>query len=163
MYHRFHAPHDVQVERVTYISGDTWNVNPIALKRIERLFCRNERAVLRLRLAANGDAIALVPVAAVLVAGIRLHFLDVRRQLRSPGRNVMPCDAPLQKGAEMGWFEHGSTIIVFTPDGYRLCDDVHEGAFVRVGQALLRLPPTGAHASSAGGPLKTPADPERVS
>src|SRR5262249_9955148 len=33
MYHRFHAPHDLRVERVTYFSGDTWNVNPIALKR----------------------------------------------------------------------------------------------------------------------------------
>ena len=32
MYHRFHAPHDCRVERVTYISGDTWNVNPIALE-----------------------------------------------------------------------------------------------------------------------------------
>ena len=40
MYHRFHAPHDCRVERVTYISGDTWNVNPIALKRIEKLFCK---------------------------------------------------------------------------------------------------------------------------
>src|SRR5262249_51017180 len=30
MYHRFHAPHDCRVEQVTYISGDTWNVNPIA-------------------------------------------------------------------------------------------------------------------------------------
>ena len=36
MYHRFHAPHDGTVERVTYISGDTWNVNPIALRRVER-------------------------------------------------------------------------------------------------------------------------------
>ena len=45
MYHRFHAPYDCRVEQVTYISGDTWNVNPIALKRIERLFCKNERAV----------------------------------------------------------------------------------------------------------------------
>jgi phosphatidylserine decarboxylase len=35
MYHRFHAPHDCQVEQVTYISGDTWNVNPIALERVE--------------------------------------------------------------------------------------------------------------------------------
>src|SRR6202035_3214751 len=35
MYHRFHAPHDCRVEQVTYISGDTWNVNPIALRRIE--------------------------------------------------------------------------------------------------------------------------------
>ena len=48
MYHRFHAPHDCRVERVTYISGDTWNVNPIALRRVERLFCKNERC-----LAAN--------------------------------------------------------------------------------------------------------------
>ncbi len=45
MYHRFHAPHDCRVTRVIYISGDTWNVNPIALKRVERLFCKNERAV----------------------------------------------------------------------------------------------------------------------
>ena len=56
MYHRFHAPHDCQVERVTYISGDTWNVNPIALKRVEKLFCKNERAVIETRLAATGDA-----------------------------------------------------------------------------------------------------------
>ncbi len=44
MYHRFHAPHDCRIEEVIYISGDTWNVNPIALKRVERLFCKNERA-----------------------------------------------------------------------------------------------------------------------
>src|SRR5262249_17841328 len=44
MYHRFHAPHDCRLEQVTYIAGDTWNVNPIALKRVEKLFCRNERA-----------------------------------------------------------------------------------------------------------------------
>ena len=40
----FHAPYDCDVEQVTYISGDTWNVNPIALKRVEQLFCKNERA-----------------------------------------------------------------------------------------------------------------------
>ena len=47
MYHRFHAPHDCRVDQVTYISGDTWNVNPIALRRVEKLFCKNERALLR--------------------------------------------------------------------------------------------------------------------
>jgi len=45
MYHRFHAPHDCRVEQVTYVAGDTWNVNPIALKRVEKLFCKNERAI----------------------------------------------------------------------------------------------------------------------
>src|SRR5580704_15045497 len=71
MYHRFHAPHDCHVERVTYVSGDTWNVNPIALKRVERLFCKNERAVLRTTLSATGDSVTLALVAAVLVASIR--------------------------------------------------------------------------------------------
>ena len=74
MYHRFHAPHDCTVLHVTYLSGDTWNVNPIALARVERLFCRNERALLRARLK-TGQVIALVPVAAILVASLRLHFL----------------------------------------------------------------------------------------
>ena len=54
MYHRFHAPHDCRVEQVTYISGDTWNTNPIAIRRVERLFCKNERAVLRTRLRRPG-------------------------------------------------------------------------------------------------------------
>jgi hypothetical protein len=35
------------VEQINYISGDTWNVNPIALQRVESLFCKNERAVIR--------------------------------------------------------------------------------------------------------------------
>jgi phosphatidylserine decarboxylase len=137
MYHRFHAPHDCHVEQVNYISGETYNVNPIALKRIERLFCRNERAVLRCRLTASGQTIALVPVAAVLVASIRLHFLDVLLHLKYHGPNVIACDAPFHKGQEIGWFEHGSTIIVLAPPGFALCNSLREGARIRMGQPIL--------------------------
>jgi len=137
MYHRFHAPHDCRVEQVNYISGETYNVNPVALKRIDRLFCRNERAVLHCRLTASGQTIALVPVAAVLVASIRLHFLDVLLHLRYGGPNVIACDAPFCKGEEMGWFEHGSTIIVLAPRGFTLCDGLREGARIRMGQPIL--------------------------
>jgi phosphatidylserine decarboxylase len=140
MYHRFHAPHDCRVEQVTYIAGDTWNVNPIALKRIEKLFCKNERALLRTRLAAGGHIVTLVPVAAVLVASIRLHFLDTLLSLKHQGPRVMACNAAFRKGEEMGWFQHGSTIIVFAPDGFTLCEGVHEGATIRVGQRLMHLP-----------------------
>jgi len=140
MYHRFHAPHDCQVEQVTYISGDTWNVNPIALRRIEKLFCKNERAIVRTRLTATGHVVTLVPVAAILVASIRLHFADVLLHLRYRGPNVIPCNAALRKGDEMGWFEHGSTIVVFAPDGFSLCDGVAEGVTIRAGQPLMRLP-----------------------
>jgi phosphatidylserine decarboxylase len=145
MYHRFHAPHDGRLEHVTYLSGDTWNVNPVALARVERLFCRNERAVLRTTIA-GGHPIALVPVAAVLVASIRLHALDVRLHLRWKGPNEMPCDAPFLKGQELGWFEHGSTILVFAPPGFELAPGIVPGRRLRMGQALMRLPA----ASNAG-------------
>jgi phosphatidylserine decarboxylase len=140
MYHRFHAPHDATLEHVTYLSGDTFNVNPIALARIERLFCRNERAVLRLRLAQGGHELALVPVAAILVASIRLHAADVRLHLRYRGPNEIPCRAGLAKGQEMGWFEHGSTIIVFAPRGFGLAEGIAPGQRLRAGQALMCLP-----------------------
>ena len=127
MYHRFHAPGDGTIERVTYISGDTWNVNPIALRRVASLFCKNERAVIRTRLAGTGHLVTLVPVAAILVASIRLHFLDVVMNMNYRGAAEIDCDAPFRKGDELGWFEHGSTIIVFAPPGFRLCDDIREG------------------------------------
>ena len=139
MYHRFHAPHDCRIERVTFFSGDTWNVNPIALKRIERLFCKNERAVIQTRLA-SGEALTLVPVAAILVASIRLHFLDIVLNARTRGPSVLPCDAMVRKGDELGYFEHGSTIIVLAPDGFEFCANVSEGARISAGQPLMRVP-----------------------
>jgi len=125
------------VERVTYISGDTWNVNPIALKRVERLFCKNERALIETTLT-GGERITLVPVAAILVASIRLHFLNVLLHLRYRGPNVIQCAAHFAKGEEMGWFQHGSTIIVFAPKGFALCDGIAQGVQVRMGQGLMR-------------------------
>jgi phosphatidylserine decarboxylase len=139
MYHRFHAPHDLRVKQVNYISGDTWNVYPIALRRIENLFCRNERAVLQCELGKNNALVTLVPVAAILVASIRLHFLDVLLHLRYRGPNVIPCDAPFTKGEEMGWFQHGSTIIVFAPEGVALSPEIQEGRRIRMGEPLFRL------------------------
>lgn len=140
MYHRFHAPHDLRVEGVTYRSGDCWNVNPIALKRVERLFCRNERAVIEARVEPFGLPILLVPVAAILVASIRLHLVDTERSIRDLGGARLACDAPVAKGEEMGWFEHGSTILVFLPAGVRLAPELVEGRAIRAGQPLARLP-----------------------
>jgi phosphatidylserine decarboxylase len=139
MYHRFHAPHDCRIEQVNFISGDTWNVNPIALKRIEKLFCKNERAVIRTRLQ-SGEALTLVPVAAILVASIRLHFLDTLLNAQSRGPTIFPCDVSVRKGDELGWFEHGSTIIVLLPDHFEFCANVKDGARIRAGQPLLRKP-----------------------
>ena len=139
MYHRFHAPHACRVLQVTHVPGDAWNVNPAALKRVEKLFCKNERAVIRTQLEA-GHVVTLVPVAAILVAGIRLHFLDALAHAARRERQVFACDAALGKGEEMGWFEHGSTMLVFAPEGFALCDNVFPGRLIRVGEPLMRLP-----------------------
>ena len=144
MYHRFHAPHDCAVQHVTHHAGDTWNVNPIALKRVEKLFCKNERAVIHTRLLVAGQPagppIALVPVAAILVASLRLNWLSHLLGLNYHGPNELPCAARFSKGQEMGWFQHGSTIIVFAPRDFTLVDGLTTGSPIQMGQGLLNLP-----------------------
>jgi phosphatidylserine decarboxylase len=66
--------------------------------------------------------------------------------LRYRGQNVIPCDGSMRTGEEMGWFEHGSTIVLLAPEAFTLHEDVREGMTIRAGQSLLRLPaePNGA-------------------
>lgn len=139
MYHRFHAPHDIVAEQLRYISGDTWNVNPIALKRIERLFCKNERAPIVVRVKETAHRFVLVPVAAVLVASIRLPWLDGRNPVRRGGARTLRFEHEFAKGEEMGWFEHGSTIVVFAPPDWPPVKGLETGAMIRMGQPLCRL------------------------
>jgi phosphatidylserine decarboxylase len=68
---------------------------------------------------------------------MRLKFLNVLLHLRYRGPNVIPCDVPVAKGDEMGWFEHGSTIIVFMPAGVSLNTAIRLGDRVNMGQALM--------------------------
>ena len=152
MYHRFHAPHDGRVHHVTHHAGDTWNVNPVALKRVQKLFCRNERAVIHTQISTGLHPdlypvvypvvypIALVPVAAILVASLRLHWLSTLLGVDYRGPAELPCDVAFVKGQELGWFQHGSTIIVFAPQGFALAPGLASGSRLRMGQALMRLP-----------------------
>ena len=141
MYHRFHAPTAMQIRKITYISGDTWNVNPIALKRVERLFCKNERAVIECEVdhpnkGAKNTTLTLVPVAAILVASIRMHCVDLLFHLKYKGPNEIDCDVAVTRGEELGWFQHGSTIIVFAPKNYHLRPSLKLGDNIRMGEAL---------------------------
>jgi phosphatidylserine decarboxylase len=137
MYHRFHAPLDCEIHEVTYISGDTWNVNEPALKRVEKLYCKNERAVIELDTGRAQSRICLVPVAAILVASIRLNWLDDLLSLKYRGPNNIACEAKFNKGEELGYFQHGSTIILFSTPDFSFCDGAQTGARVQMGQPLL--------------------------
>ena len=137
MYHRFHAPCDCRVQEIAYISGDTWNVNPPALRRVANLFCKNERAVLCLETGFENESLVMVPVAAILVASMQLHALDQTLDLKYDGPNYLRCDASYNKGDEMGFFKQGSTIILFTTENFEFSEKVILGNQISMGQPLL--------------------------
>lgn len=139
MYHRFHAPCAGRIQRLRYVTGEVYNVNPPALKRIQRLFCRNERAALSLHPCddAPSGPITLVPVAAVLVSSMKFTFLAPHRHPASRANRTIDLDTPVRRGQELGWFEHGSTIIVLAGPGLRLAPTLVEGRTVRMGERLL--------------------------
>ena len=140
MYHRFHAPYDSSIDdEVTYVPGETWNVNPAALRRIDRLYCQNERAIVPLRLVGSDQLLVLVPVAAILVAGIQFEFVDVPLDMAYRGPSRIPCRASFARGQEIGHFRHGSTILVFGTRGLAPCAALCEGQIVRVGQPLMQF------------------------
>ncbi len=135
MYHRFHAPFDGHVHTIEYVSGDTWNVNPIALKVIEQLFCKNERAVVDMQVSQG--AITLVPVAAILVASMQFHGLHGPLTIDYAGPKSLKLDRSFSKGDEMGYFEHGSTVVLFASKDYAFTAQLVQGEIIRMGQPLL--------------------------
>lgn len=156
MYHRFHAPADVRLDKVRYLSGDTWNVNPIALRRVERLFCKNERAVLELALPNRDETLTVVAVASILVASIKIHAVDPMFDLCYRGPQVIALGhARVAKGDELGFFQSGSTILVFASGSFAFSDHVRDGNTVRVGEPLFRRGRNGApvlhHRPNPGG------------
>jgi phosphatidylserine decarboxylase len=74
------------------------------------------------------------------VASLRLHWLSTLLGVDYRGPDELPCDARFTKGQEMGWFQHGSTILVFAPKSFGFAPGIQEGTPIKMGQALLRLP-----------------------
>ena len=82
-----------------------------------------------------------MPVAAILVACIRLHWLDTLLHQRCCGPHELPGTAHFAKRQEMGWFQHGSTVMLIAPRGFALADRIPPGKPIREGHTLMQLPP----------------------
>ena len=89
--------------------------------------------------------LVLVPVGAILVGSVHLHFARLSSRRRHGRLRRVRCRASFRRGEELGYFHHGSTIIVLAPPGLEPVPGVAEGTCLRVGQALLR------YATEAGG------------
>jgi len=142
-YHRIHMPANGTLQGSWYIPGQLFSVNNTTAAAVPRLFARNERVVCTF---ADGPvAFAMVLVGALFVGSMTTVWHgDI-----TPRRPRWPLDLPvgearvpirLDKGAEMGRFNMGSTVILLLPP--RLAQwlpGLRPGDPVRVGQPLAVL------------------------
>ena len=150
-YHRFHAPCALRVERARYVPGSLWPVNAAGLDAIDGLFAQNERLCVFARAGdgTGGAELALVAVGATLVGKVRVAFdpeLATNAGARRPQeRRYGDGGARFAKGAELGRFEFGSTLVVLLPPGFADLEPGAPGAELRLGRAIgrRREPPGG--------------------
>lgn len=152
-YHRVHLPIDGSLAALVHLPGDRFSVNPATAQRIRHLFARNERVVLHFR-DGGGRPFALVMVGALLVGGIETPWTGPVADLPDPRPGASSSsgagaprrwefDGPdLARGAEIGRFNMGSTVIaLFPPGAVRWDPAFRAGAPVRCRQAIGRLLP----------------------
>jgi phosphatidylserine decarboxylase len=137
-YHRVHAPVSGQVADAVLVPGGLLPVFDEAVASVDELFTRNERVVTYLD---NPDAgrVAVVKVGATLVGRIRLAYdATVRTNRAGQLRRHLRYDPPhlLTKGAELGAFEMGSTVVVITEPGRVELSRLDPGATVQWGQQI---------------------------
>jgi phosphatidylserine decarboxylase len=143
-YHRFHAPCDLRVRRAVYIPGTLWPVNRLGVEGVDALFAQNERICV---FAAVGEAgadaggpLCVVAVGATLVGGIRMVFDDTlasNEADRCAARREYPGGGhALAKGAELGRFEFGSTLVLVAAPGLLELDAPEAGTPLRLGRRI---------------------------
>lgn len=141
-YHRVHAPFDLEVHAVSYVPGKLYSVNDRTSQVIGNLYARNERLVLDCQ--SEWGRCAVVMVGAMLVSAMELRCLNVPDlvcQSRGVSRVTLGEPVHYARGAELGRFNMGSTVILLLPPGapaWRA--DLGNGVAVRMGERLSSSP-----------------------
>ncbi|MEN8719634.1 MAG: archaetidylserine decarboxylase [Oceanococcaceae bacterium] len=141
-YHRIHMPLDARLTAARYVPGRLLSVNPATVRTARRVFSANERLVCHFHGDTDTPACALVLVGALFVSGLE----TVATGVVTPPHGGRPRDwsfAPpvaLARGAELGRFNYGSTVILLLPRGWIWNDAVEPGSTVRMGESLARPP-----------------------
>ena len=135
-YHRVHMPLSGTLLETVYVPGRLFSVSALTAEHVPRLFARNER-VLTLFESSFGQ-FALVMVGALNVGSIATVWAgDITPAKRRSITRLPRLQRTLEKGAELGRFNMGSTVILlFEPNRARWLAEVAAGAFVRLGQRL---------------------------
>lgn len=143
-YHRLHMPLGGRLIKQTHVPGRLFSVGPHTVRALPDLFNRNERVIAQFE--TEHGLMALVLVGAMNVAAIETvwHGLVTPPQRRSishidyPDTDANGNDSAIElaRGAEMGRFNMGSTIIVLLENPAVWRGDIQSGDAVRMGQLL---------------------------
>jgi phosphatidylserine decarboxylase len=139
-YHRIHMPITGKLEQMIFIPGDLFSVNPLTAQNVPNLFARNERAVAIFSTAIG--PMAMVLVGATIVASIETVWSGT---LTANADKEIQCwdyknqDITLEKGAEMGRFKLGSTVVALFPkESIHFAEDLQAGSVTRLGELFAR-------------------------
>jgi phosphatidylserine decarboxylase len=153
-YHRVHMPLTGRLRAVRYVPGRLYSVNAATASAVPGLFALNERVVCVFDTQAG--PMAVIFVGALNVGSVGLVFAgDVTPTRPRRGRLLEIPAEPLvlERGAELGRFNMGSTVIVLLPKGACTWEpEFRSGRPVRMGAAIARLA-----SGTAGAPPATPA------
>ncbi len=138
-YHRIHMPLTGKLTDMVYVPGRLFSVAPHTVNTVPRLFARNERVVC----AFDTD---MGPMIMVLVGAVNVSAIDTvwAGSVTPPSKGKITHttyaagEVTLEKGAEMGRFNLGSTVVMLMPQGVELDKSIVHGATVRLHQALAR-------------------------
>ena len=140
-YHRVHMPVAGELLATTHVPGRLFSVAPFAVEAIPDLFARNERLVCRFRHPDGPFTVVLV--GAMLVSGIETTWGGVEVPPYASAidrRDYAGRGIELARGAELGRFDMGSTVIVLLSRGLgRVADGLAPQSHVRVGESIGRL------------------------
>ena len=141
-YHRIHMPCASTLTRMTYVPGDLFSVSPLTAAHVPGLFARNERVVCWFD-TAHGPMV-MVLVGATIVGSMATTWhgrvnppraRDVRTWTYAAG------EVSLAKGAEMGRFMLGSTVVLVWPETPLEFNTAWTPAQpVRLGEAMASVP-----------------------
>lgn len=145
-YHRIHMPLAGSLQQMTHVPGRLFSVSPSTTRTVPRLFSRNERVINLFQTEAG--PMAVIMVGAIFVASMDTVWAGtvapVHRCIQSwdyTGKNLAP--VALEKGAEMGRFNMGSTVVLlFGKDAVTWSDLLQPNWKVQMGQRIGSINPS---------------------
>lgn len=137
-YHRIHTPLAGRVTEFLYVPGTLFPVNAFGVRAVAGLFAKNERLITYFDTAAG--EVALAKVGATIVGSVKVEY-DEKAGTNIRGgrlqREHLQNGPSYDKGAEIGRFEFGSTIILlFEPGRVELSDRLTPETVVRMGESI---------------------------